>query len=156
MSSMWMKGLCGHACYSHFTTALFRQDRTQGPGAHRDNVGFAADDGRPQRRLKLPAAQCHFCLAASWFHLWEELQTKKGGFIESSNQRLGKTIWLLMALKLHAVANQLHLAADLPLWWRVHKSFCSTPSHTHAAWSRFLNTSHSSWSVEPSDTWSMS
>lgn len=61
---------------SHFTTALFRQHGTHSPGAHCNDVSFAADDGRSQRRLKLPATQGHFCLSTSRFHFREKLQGK--------------------------------------------------------------------------------
>lgn len=40
--------------YSLFTAALFRQDSTKGTRAHFDDVRFAVDDSRSQRRLKVP------------------------------------------------------------------------------------------------------
>lgn len=63
--------------HSHFTAALFRQDGAHGPGAHCDDVSFAADDGRSQRRLKLPPTQRHFCLSTSWFRFREKLRRKR-------------------------------------------------------------------------------
>lgn len=64
------------AYYSHFTIAVFRQDGTHSPGPHCNDVSFATDDGRAQRRLKLPATQGHFRLSTSWFHFREKLKGK--------------------------------------------------------------------------------
>lgn len=65
------------------------------------------------------------------------------------------TLWLTV-FKLRALANQLHLAADLPPLRQARTSLCSTARDTLSASSSCLNTSHSSWSAEPSDTQSMS
>lgn len=140
---------------SHFTAALFRQDGAHGPGAHCDDVSFAADDGRSQRRLKLPATQRHFCLSTSRFRFREKLRRKRLSCRVAISNLSTIASWL-MVFELHASVNQLQPAADLPLLWQVRKSLCSSRRHTHAASSRFLNTSHSSWSGEPSNTWSMS
>lgn len=39
-------------------------------------MGFAADNSRSLRRLKLPATQCHFCLTSSRCRFREKLQRK--------------------------------------------------------------------------------
>lgn len=62
--------------YSHFTTALLRQDGTHALSAHFDNVGCPADDGRSQSRLKLPTTQRELCLTASRHCFGEKLQRK--------------------------------------------------------------------------------
>ena len=82
---------------------------------------------------------------------------KSYGITQSSDCNLSTIAsWFMVFFEQHGLANQFHLAAYLPLLWQVRMSVCSTARHTHSASSRFPNTSHSSWSVAPSNTGGMS
>lgn len=62
---------------SHLTAALWWQDGAVSVGPYGDDVSSAADDGRSQRRLKLPTAQGDHRLSAGRLSLREKLQRKE-------------------------------------------------------------------------------
>lgn len=57
------------------------------------------------------------------------------------------TVWLMVTPSSRS---------SVPLLWQVRRRLRSTARCTRVSSSRFQNTSHSSWSAEPSSTWSMS